>query len=228
MNKKIKCIGFIMDGNRRYAKKHGKGSIAGHRAGYNKFEEVLNWVKEVEIDHAIVFAFSTENWNRGRNEIKALMLLLKFTLTKRINELDNQGVKLKFVGDLSRYNESFRKLMDRAEKQTEKNPMTLYIALSYGGRAEILNAVKEISKLSSECVKKINEETLMKYFWTKDMPDPDLIIRTGGEMRMSNFLPYQSVYSELFFTKTLWPDFAKSEFEAILEEFGQRKRNHGK
>ena len=122
-----------------------------------------------------------------------------------------------------------QRLIEKAEKQTEvNNALTLYIALSYGGRAEILNATKKISKLSKERIEGLDEESIKDYLWTKDMPDPDLVIRTGGEIRLSNFLPYQTAYSELFFTETLWPDFSRAEFDEILKEFGERKRNHGK
>ena len=224
-----KCVGFIMDGNRRFAKKNGKTCIEGHRAGYNKLKEILKWIKETNIKHLVVYAFSTENWNRSNEEVDALMKLLRFALSRKIDELVNKGVKLKFIGDLSRFGGSFQKLMEKAEKQTEgSNELTLYIALSYGGRAEILNTVKKISKISKEKIEGLDEESIRDYLWTKDMPDPDLVIRTGGEIRMSNFLPYQTVYSELFFTETLWPEFSRAEFDGIMKEFMERKRNHGK
>ena len=224
-----KCVGFIMDGNRRFAIKNGKRSIEGHKEGYNKLKEILKWVKEANIAHAIVYAFSTENWNRGKEEVDTLISLLRFTLSKRIDELVNKGIKLRFVGDLSKFGKSLQRLIEKAEKQTEGNSaLTLYIALSYGGRAEILNAIKQISKISKDNVEELDEESIKNYLWTKDMPDPDLVIRTGGEMRLSNFLPYQTAYSELFFTETLWPDFSRDEFDKILKEFGNRKRNHGK
>ena len=224
-----KCIGFIMDGNRRFAKKNGKRSIDGHREGYNKLKETLKWIKEADIKHIVVFAFSTENWNLCKEEVDTLINLLRFTLTNKIDELVNKGVKLRFIGDLSRFGESLQRLIEKAEKQTEvNNALTLYIALSYGGRAEILNATKKISKLSKERIEGLDEESIKDYLWTKDMPDPDLVIRTGGEIRLSNFLPYQTAYSELFFTETLWPDFSRAEFDEILKEFGERKRNHGK
>jgi len=218
-----------MDGNRRWAKKNGLKGFEGHKEGYKKLKEILGWVKDVGIDEAIVYAFSTENWKRTEEEVGALMKLLTYALSNEIDSLIRDGVRLKFVGDLTLFSDSFQKMMKDAEKKTENNsPLTLTVALSYGGRAEILNAVKAVSELPKEVIKGLDEDSLKKYLWTGDMSDPDLIIRTGGELRMSNFLPYQSVYSELFFTKTLWPDFGCEEFEKILRDFGERKRNRGK
>lgn len=223
------CIGFIMDGNRRWARNNGKVGIEGHSEGYRKLKEVLGWVKESGIDNAIVYAFSTENWKRTEEEVGALMKLLTYALTNEVQSLIRDGVRLEFAGNLSLFPPAFQEMMKDAEAKTASNgPLTLTVALSYGGRAEILQAAKTISALPNDEVQSLNEESFKKYLWTTGMPDPDLIIRTGGEVRMSNFLPYQSVYSELFFTKTLWPDFSKEEFESILKEHGERKRNLGK
>ncbi len=218
-----------MDGNRRWAKNRGKRGLEGHSEGYKKLKEILGWVKEVGINDAIVYAFSTENWKRTEEEVGALMKLLTYALSNEVESLVKQGVRLKFIGDLSLFNPSFRQMLNKAELETKENiSLTLTVALSYGGRAEIIHAVKEVSKLSKEEVEKLDEETFKKFLWTGETADPDLIIRTGGELRMSNFLPYQSVYSELFFTKTLWPDFGRDEFDSILKEFGERKRNRGR
>ncbi len=226
---KIKCLGIIMDGNRRWAKHNGKISIEGHKEGYKKLKEVLGWIKEVGINEAIVYAFSTENWKRTEEEVGALMKLLTYALSNEIDSLLKEGVKLKFAGDLTMFPENFRSMLDNATKVTQNNwPLTLTVALSYGGRAEIIDAVKKIAKLPKDEIEKITEDSIEQYFWTCGMSDPDLIIRTGGECRMSNFLPYQSVYSELFFTKTLWPDFSREEFDSILKDFGERKRNKGR
>ena len=225
----IKCIGLIMDGNRRWAKERGKPGLEGHSEGYRKLKEILGWIKESNINNAIVYAFSTENWKRTEEEVGALMKLLTYALSNEIDSLVKDGVRLRFAGNLSLFPQSFRDLMINAEKVTAQNsPLTLTVALSYGGRAEILNAVKVISELPKEEMKSLDEESLKKYLWTGEMPDPDLIIRTGGELRMSNFLPYQSVYSDLFFTKTLWPDFGRDEFDSILKQFCERKRNCGR
>jgi undecaprenyl diphosphate synthase len=223
------CIGFIMDGNRRWAKKNGKKCAEGHYEGYKKLKEILGWVKEAGVNEAIVYAFSTENWKRTEEEVGALMKLLTFALSNEIESLVRQGVCLKFIGDLSLFSDSFQEMIKKSEAKTASNgPLTLTIALSYGGRAEILQAVKKAALLSKEEILTLNEESLKDYLWTAKTADPDLIIRTGGEVRLSNFLPYQSVYSELFFLKTLWPDFTKKEFENILKEFCERKRNCGK
>jgi undecaprenyl diphosphate synthase len=225
----IKCIAFIMDGNRRWAKARGKKGFEGHAEGYKKLKEILGWVKDVGINDAIVYAFSTENWKRTEEEVGALMKLLKYALSNEVDSLVKQGVRLKFAGDLTLFDVSFREMLVKAVQKTKDNgPLTLTVALSYGGRAEILNAVKVISILPKEELGKMDEESFKKYLWTGETADPDLIIRTGGELRMSNFLPYQSVYSELFFTKTLWPDFGRDEFDSILKEFGERKRNRGR
>lgn len=227
-NNNIKCIAFIMDGNRRWAKSCGRRGLEGHNEGYKKLKEILGWVKDEGIDDAIVYAFSTENWKRTEEEVGALMKLLTYALSNEVESLVKQGVRLKFVGDLSLFDLSFREMLKKAELETKNNsPLTLTVALSYGGRAEILHAIKEVYKSTQEEVEKLNEESFKKYLWTRETADPDLIIRTGGELRMSNFLPYQSVYSELFFTKTLWPDFGRAEFESILKEFRERKRNRG-
>jgi undecaprenyl diphosphate synthase len=227
--KKPICIGFIMDGNRRWTGKSGVKSIEGHSEGYKKLKEVLGWVKEAGVNDAIVYAFSTENWRRTKEEVGALIGLLSFALSNEVESLVNQGVRLKFIGDLSMFPEDLQTAMKWAEKETSFNgPLTLTVALSYGGRAEILRAIKHVSLLPKEEILSLNEESLKDYLWTAKTPDPDLIIRTGGEIRLSNFLSYQGVYSELFFTKTLWPDFSKEEFQKILKEYGERKINKGK
>ena len=223
------CIGFIMDGNRRWAVKNGKAKIEGHAEGYAKLKEILGWVRDAGITHAIAFAFSTENWKRTEEEVGALMRLLAFALSNEIGSLARQGVRLKFAGDMSLFSKQVQATMHAAELETADNgPLTLTVALSYGGRAEILQAVKGVARLTKDEIANITEESFKKYLWTGDMPDPDLIIRTGGELRLSNFLPYQSTYSELFFTKTLWPDFTREEFASMLKEYAERKRNHGK
>jgi len=228
-NKKPDCLGIIMDGNRRWARNNGLNSIEGHKYGYKKLKEMLSWVREEGINEVIVYAFSTENWKRTEEEVGALMKLLTYALSSEVESLVQQGVKLRFAGDLSLFPESFQAMIKKAESDTANNQsLTLTVALSYGGRAEILQAVKKIAKLPKEEVDALDEESLENFLWTSGMKDPDLVIRTGGECRMSNFLPYQTVYSELFFTKTLWPDFSKEEFVKILQEFAERKRNHGK
>lgn len=227
MNKKEnipKCIGIIMDGNRRWAKRRGKPASLGHSAGYKTLKKTVEWAKEEGIKHLVVYVFSTENWNRSKTEVSALMKLLGWVIKNEKQELFNKGVKTKFIGQLNRFSKDIQKGIKEVEKYTSGcSAITLHIAMSYGSRAEIINALKEVQKEN----KIPSEKILSKHLWTAGVPDPDIIIRTGGEMRLSNFLLWQSAYSELFFTKTLWPAFTKKEFSAILKEYASRKRNHG-
>lgn len=214
-----------MDGNRRWAKANNFPTFEGHRCGRNKLREVVRWTKAAGATHFIVYAFSTENWNRSKAEVSYLLDLFRLVLSKEIGEMKKEGVRILCAGDRSRFPADLQNMMRNAEQETSTLPgPTLVLALSYGGRSEILNAVREIV-VSKE--KHITEEVFNNHLWTKGVPDPDLIIRTGGEMRLSGFLPWQSVYSELFFTKTLWPDFSEEEFSSILSAFAARKRNFG-
>jgi undecaprenyl diphosphate synthase len=230
--KKPKCLGIIMDGNRRWAKGKGLPSFEGHRIGYNKMKEVADWCIKEEIPNLISYAFSIENWQRSKEEVSYLMGLIKLMLGKDISLLKSKGVRVSCIGDSPMMPEDIKKLIDKAEKETgDLKKLHLVIAFSYGGRREILNAVKEISKVKNEKeIANLTEEEFSKYLWTNkiDVPDPDLIIRTSGEMRLSNFLTWQSTYSELFFTKTYWPDFSYEEFKKILEEFSLRNIRLGK
>lgn len=220
------CVGIIMDGNRRFAKERNLSSIEGHKRGHEKLREVVGWMKEAGIPNLIVYAFSTENWNRAEEEVSYLMELLTKVLTEQIDEFNDEGVRLIFAGDLSRFSKKLQKLMsDAQEKTKENNEHTLILCVSYGGRTEIVHAVNNLLKEGRES---INEEDFSQALWTKDIPDPDLIIRTSGEKRLSGFLPWQSVYSELFFPKTHWPAFSKDEFLDILKEFTSRERRRGK
>ncbi len=215
-----------MDGNRRFAKREGLPTFEGHRRGYEKLKELMRWAKKAGIGYVIVFAFSTENWNRSPEEVSYLLDLFKFVFTSELGALKKEGIRVRCAGDRARFLPELQTLMARAEKETETLPgPTLVLALSYGGRSEILHAVDE---LLVSGVKKVSEKDFEARLWTKGIPDPDLIIRTSGEMRLSGFLPWQSVYSELFFTRTLWPDFSEAEFNSILEEFAGRERRIGK
>jgi undecaprenyl diphosphate synthase len=220
------CVGIIMDGNRRFAKAQGLPTLEGHRRGYEKMREVMNWAKEAGISFVVVYAFSTENWNRTEKEVSYLMGLFKLFLTKEVRDMRKEGVRVRCIGERGRFSAELRELMERAEQDTasETGP-TLVVALSYGGRAEILAAANAALAAGE---KQLTERHFRELMWSHDIPDPDLIIRTGGEMRLSGFLPWQSVYSELFFTKTYWPAFPKEEFLAILAEFGKRERRMGK
>ena len=220
-------IGIIMDGNRRWAKERGMPSFEGHSLGYQKLKDALPWIKDAGIKNLIVFAFSTENWKRKETEVSYLLDLFRLILDKELDYFHKEGGVIKSVGKLESFPDDIQKLCQRAEEKTKNNPgPNLYLALSYGGREEILNATREIIKegIKSE---NITEELFSKKLWTAGMPDPDIIIRTGGERRLSGFLPWQGVYSELFFTDTYWPAFTKEEFESILKEYDQRERRFG-
>jgi len=218
-------IGIIMDGNRRWARENNLPTLEGHRLGYEKIKELMGWAKEAGVRNIIVYAFSTENWNRTKDEVAYLMDIFRFMLKKELNRLKQEKIRLRCIGDLQRFAPDMQKLMAKAEKETaEADGPTLGVCLSYGGRAEILNAVNEAIAQG----KPVDETSFSKYLWTNVIPDPDIIIRTGGEKRLSGFLTWQSVYSELFFTKTYWPAFTKKEFMEILEEFASRDRRNGR
>lgn len=225
-----KCVGFIMDGNRRWAKEHHLPSLEGHRRGYENIKKVMRWLKEFQIPFGIFYTFSTENWNRKKEEVEYLMSLFRFAFQAEYAELKKEGMKIKFIGDLTRFSADIRKLMTQAEEDTKNfEGPTVVFAMSYGGRDEIMRSVKKmVAEKGLREITKMGEADFSRYLDTKGMPDPDLIIRTSGEMRLSGFLPWQAVYSELFFTKTCWPALSKNEFEAILKEFASRGRRIGK
>lgn len=219
------CIGIIMDGNRRWAKAKNLPTFDGHRRGYEKLKEVTRWVNKAGIKHLIVYALSTENWNRTKDEVSYLLDLIRLVLTEDFELIKKEGGRIICIGERERFSTEIRELMNRVERETSAaQGVTLVLALSYGGRAEIVRAANEAVSKGVP----VDEKSFGNLLWTKNIPDPDLIIRTGGEMRLSGFLPWQAVYSELFFTKTFWPDFSEEEFKFILEEFSGRKRNFGK
>lgn len=219
-----KCIGVIMDGNRRWATKRGDPSLNGHKQGYEKLKEFLGWAKERGVENVIVYAFSRENWKRTEAEIGYLMDLFRLAIREDLAKIAEE-TSVRFLGDISMLDAGLRKDIEKIEQKSSVHKGgTVAIALSYGGRDEIIRAFKrtEISGASP------TEEDFSRFLDTAGMPDPDIIIRTGGEFRLSGFLPWQSVYSELFFTETLWPDLSRREFEDILAEYVRRKRNFGK
>lgn len=222
-------IGVIIDGNRRWAKGKGKPSLEGHRAGFAKLKECFLWAKEKEIKNAIVYAFSTENWKRSEEEVSYLFDLLRQAFSEEKKFWQDENIKLRFIGQRERLSEDLQKSLSEAEEETKGNSaFTAVIAISYGGRAEILEAARKFTRAPKEVQDNIDENSFNQFLWTTNIPDPDLVIRTGGEKRLSNFLLWQITYSELFFSDTLWPDFSKEEFLKILEEFGERDRRHGK
>jgi len=232
--KKPNCVGIIMDGNRRWAKEKNLPTFEGHKIGYNKMKEVADWCIKEEIPNLIFYAFSIENWQRSKEEVSYLMGLIKLMVDKdkELPLFKEKGVRISFIGDMSFVSEDIKRLIFKAEKETlEFKKLHLVVAFSYGGRREIVNAVKEILKIKNEKeIEELTEEEFSKFLWTGNIgvPDPDSVLRTSGEIRLSNFLPWQSVYSELFFIKTYWPDFNYEEFKKILEEFSLRQRRLGK
>ncbi len=216
-------LGIIMDGNRRWARAQGLPSFAGHRQGAEKLKEVLEWTKAQGVKHLTVYAFSTENWKRNENEVAELMKLLNEYLGTGLKELSDNA-SIRFIGELDRFPEKLQESMQKLEEGSKGKDLTLSIALSYGGRADILQAANSLIQKGHEV---LTEELLSSALLTSSTPDLDLIIRTGGEQRLSNFLTWQSVYSELVFTDTLWPALTKEEFDQHIETFRARKRNYG-
>ncbi len=216
-----------MDGNRRWAKEQELPTNEGHRRGYEKLKEVMVWSREAGIPHVIIYGFSTENWQRSETEVGYLMHIFRFILENEIGKMLEERMRVRFIGDLSRFSEDIQQMMRRMETESEgkEHDCTLHLAMSYGGRAEIVAAANALVR---EGKTTISEENFSQALWTKGIPDPDLIVRTGGEKRLSNFLPWQSVYSELFFVDTKWPAFTKDEFERILTEYSVRERRRGK
>lgn len=222
----VACVGIIMDGNRRWAMAHKLQGLKGHTAGLEKAKEVTRHAFSRGIKTVILYAFSTENWNRPNEEVGYLMKLFDVVLMRELKRLSQKGIRVRFIGDLSRLPEKLRISARKLEKESlyTDSVKMLVIAISYGGRSEILAA---LNQLLSEGKTKAQEKEVCAALWTAGIPDPDIIIRTGGEKRLSNFLPWQSIYSELFFSDSLWPDFTKEEFDSIISEFSSRERRHG-
>jgi len=224
-------IAIIMDGNGRWAKRHTIGRIRGHRKGAQTVRMAVRTCREIGVKYLTLFAFSTENWERPENEVKALMLLLEEYLTKEIDELKKQGIRLTTIGEIERLNPSVReKIVQAMESTTANDKMVLNIALSYGGQDEIIYALKRIIRdVQDDKIKadEINKEIFGNYLYTSGMPDPDLLIRTSGEYRISNFLLWQTAYTELYFTKVLWPDFTKDDLFKAIASYQRRERRFG-
>ena len=220
------CVGFIMDGNRRWAKAKGLTTAEGHVEGYQTLKRIIDSVYDAGIPHIVCYAFSTENWNRSEDEVFGLLNLFKIALhnLEKEHRESSKKINIKFIGDRNRFDDEIQIEMKRVESSAIPDAqLTVWVALSYGGRAEILSAVNAAVRGGKE----VTEDSFEKLLTTSGMPDPDLIIRTSGEERLSNFLLWQSAYSELFFTKTLWPDFGETEFKGILDEYGKRQRRKG-
>lgn len=231
-NEDLKHIAFIMDGNRRWAKKNGLPVAAGHKKGAETLIKIVEAVKDIGIPYVSVYAFSTENWQRDKSEVDTLMGLLRHYLDTGFNKLQENNVKIRFIGEREMLAADIREKMARIEADTEQNnAVTLCVALSYGGRQEIVSAVRKAAELAVQgklAISEITVENFNNCLYTKDIPDPDLLIRTSGECRLSNFLLWQSAYTELFFSDTLWPDFTKEELNTIVKEFNTRERRYGR
>jgi len=230
-NKLPKHIAIIMDGNGRWAEQHTIGRIRGHKKGAQAVRTVVRACREIGIKYLTLFAFSSENWERPAKEVQALMFLLEEYLTKEIEQLQKQEIRLTTIGETGRLNSKVQEKLLKAKEMTLKNDkMILNLALSYGGRDEIISAVKKIMKENEKGeidISKVTKEKFSNYLYTSDMPDPDLLIRTSGEYRISNFLLWQMAYTELYFTKVLWPDFTKDDLLKAIASYQKRERRFG-
>lgn len=227
-----KHIAIIMDGNRRWAKRHGLPQNYGHKKGAENVVKITRAMKESGVKYLTLYAFSTENWQRSEDEVGALMQLLREYLEKEFKEIMDNNVRIIFIGERDMLSQDIQEKIASIEKESAKNEdLTLCIALSYGSRQEILSAVKKVAQQALDKkidIANLSQETFSSFLYTDGIPDPDILIRTSGEQRISNYLLWQLAYTELFFTETLWPDFNKEELMSIIEQFGNRERRYGK
>lgn len=226
-----KHVAIIMDGNGRWAKKHHLNVSRGHRQGTENLREIIRHTDDLGIGVLSLYAFSTENWNRSEEEVGALMQLILEFFETEIDELDAKNVRILILGDKGRLPEKQREVLQEAEKRTEKNTgLRLNIAVNYGSRAEIVKAAREIAvmvKNGTIRAEEIDEQTIADHLYTGGQPDVDLMIRTSGEQRLSNFLLYQNAYAEFVFPETLWPDFSVHDYDLALDAYGRRDRRYG-
>jgi undecaprenyl diphosphate synthase len=220
-------VAIILDGNGRWAEKRGLPRLSGHRAGVKNIRRILKALGKHGIEYVTLYAFSTENWNRPTDEVNGIFGILTEVVGRETRELHKNGVRIRHIGRLEGLPEGVQKSIKKAVKLTENNQsMTLAVALNYGGRAEILDAIRRISE-DKIPARDVDETVFSKYLYTAGLPDVDLVIRTSGEMRTSNFLIWQSAYSEYYFTPVLWPDFDKAELEKALLAYSKRQRRFG-
>jgi len=231
MNNLPKHIAIIMDGNRRWAKERGLQTKDGHKAGAEALENISKYASEIGIKYLTVYAFSTENWKRSKEEISALMALLKVYVNSFLREKNKQNIRIKLLGDITDLPKGIQKSILKAIETSKNNTgLTLNIAFNYGGRPEITKAMKEIAKDVKEGkieVEDINEEMISNHLYTASQPDPDLLIRTSKELRTSNFLPWQLVYTEFYFPDKHWPDFGKEDLIEAIRVYQKRNRRFG-
>jgi undecaprenyl diphosphate synthase len=221
-------VAMIMDGNGRWALQRGLPRLAGHKAGTENLRRVIRATVEFGIKYLTIYAFSTENWGRPPEEVKGLMYILEDVIDRELNELHKEGVQLRHIGRLERLAPTLQeKVLDAIEVTKHNDRLILNIAFNYGGRDEIVQAIQRMMK-DGVPPEKVTDEIVSKYLFTAGVPDPDLIIRTSGELRVSNFLIWQAAYSEWYITPTFWPDFDKQEYRQALESFAHRDRRYGK
>lgn len=221
-------LALILDGNRRWAREHGLPAIEGHREGYQTLKKICKAGLKYGIRYMTAYAFSTENWQRDRDEVKQLMKLLRWVLKHEIQEFNREGIRLRVIGSKLKLGTSLAKAIHEAEEMTKDNQRaTLLICLDYGGQQEIVDAVKRISELGYR-PEDITPDLIGKFLYAPDVPPVDLLIRTSGEQRISNFLTWETVYSELLFDKANWPDFDEAHLQEALKEYSRRQRRFGK
>ena len=220
----IKHVAIIMDGNGRWGIKHKNSRNLGHREGLNTVEDIIKESIKHKIKYLTLYTFSTENWRRPKKEILFLFSLLENFLLKKIGDLIKNGIRLKIIGDKKKFSKKLQNLLFKSEKDTSKNnKLQINLALNYGSKDEIIDAIK----LSLKTKKKITKKNIENNLYTKNIPNPDILIRTGNTNRLSNFLLWQLAYTEIFFEKKLWPDFKKNDYKKILKKFKSLKRNFG-
>ncbi len=232
-NKKIpEHIAIIMDGNGRWAQAQGKGRVAGHKAGVDSVRAVVKGASKAGVKALTLFAFSSENWQRPAKEVSVLMDLFMFVLTKEVKRLHKNNIRFQVIGDLSRFSDKLQQNIEKSEQLTVNNTgLVLSVAANYGGRWDIANAAKQLAsqvKNNEISLDDINEDLLHNHTCLAELPVLDLLIRTGGDYRISNFLLWQAAYAEFYFTDILWPDFNDEQFEKAIDVFDQRERRFGK
>ena len=224
-------IAIIMDGNRRWAKARGKNATYGHKEGAKNLERIVRYANKIGLKYITVYAFSTENWKRAKEEVSGLMLLFKSYLDDYSKRANTENIKVNIIGDINGFTEDLQKSMIKCMERTKNNTGTVFtLALNYGGRSEIVKAMREIAQeVNSKTINidDIDEEVISQHLYTYNIPDPDLIIRTSNELRLSGFLIWQASYSEFYFTKKNWPDFDENELDIAIEEYYKRNRRFG-
>ena len=220
----VKHVAIIMDGNGRWGIKHKKSRNLGHRAGLNTVEKIIKSSIKNKINYLTLFAFSTENWKRPKKEIKFLLNLLDSFIDQKISEFNKNNIKLKIIGNINVFHNKLKKKLQKSEKLTKKNNrLQVNLALNYGSKSELINTFKKVNRNKLN----INVKNIEKNLYTSNIPEPDILIRTGNTNRLSNFLLWQLAYSEIFFEKKLWPDFKENDYNKILKKFRKIKRNYG-